>query len=109
MSKQLKEALVNKMDVKPSAHFDAAFFNKLEKEKNRPLFFSNWIAWAISGCACASVLFVTFTNNQPHYRPIAKSTINHQEYLESALEFQNTLNEDVSPDSDLTGSSTDEI
>lgn len=107
MSNNLKKALLKKMDHSSSQNFDALFFEKLEKEKaKKPGVFSNWIAWAISGCATASVIFIAATNYN-----IPAHSFNHQEYVESALEIQSTINDDISNDDmiDLTTSSPDEI
>lgn len=106
MSNQLKESLRKKMDVTPSAQFDSAFFDKLEKSK-KPGIFSSWITWAVSGCATASVLFIALTN----YHLPNKHAFSHKEYIENALEIQGDLNEGIDPvePSDLTVSSLDEI
>lgn len=105
MSNQLKDALKKKMDVTPSSDFDSTFFEKLEKSK-KPRLFSNWVTWAVSGCATASVLFIAISNyNIPGHKPVTQ-----REFVENALEIQGALNEGISPiDSDLTVSFTDEI
>lgn len=102
----LKKSLAEKLDVKPSSDFDSRFFEKLEKEKKRPRVFANWLTWAISGCATASVLFIAINS----YR-VPTQTFNHKEYVESALEIQSAMTEDITSDStvDLTSSSYDEI
>ncbi|MBY0413226.1 MAG: hypothetical protein K2Q18_03630 [Bdellovibrionales bacterium] len=105
MSDSLKRSLKKKMAVAPSSDFDSKFFAKLEKEK-RPSVFSNWLTWAVSGCATASVLFIAINNyNQTH------RGFDHKEYVEAAMEIQNTMTEDISTDDmiDLTTSSSDEI
>lgn len=110
MSDNLKKSLQKKMNVTPSADFDARFFTKLEQEKKRPGVFANWITWAISGCATASVLFIAINNYNATQR-----TFNHKEYVETAMEIQNTMTEDISEDIsnddmiDLTSVSADEI
>ena len=107
MSMKLKESLVKKMDVKPSAGFDDKFFARLDKENTRPGVFASWLTWAISGCATASVLFIAVNN----YNVPARHSFNHKEYVESVLEIQKTFNEDVSSDEmiDLTTTASDEI
>lgn len=106
MSNQLKESLRKKMDVTPSTQFDSLFFDKLEKSR-KPSVFSNWITWAVSGCATASVLFIALSN----YHIPTRHAFNHQEYVENALEIQGDLNESVVPleSSDLTVNTLDEI
>lgn len=105
MSNQLKDALKKKMDVTPSSDFDSAFFEKLEKSK-KPRLFSNWVTWAVSGCATASVLFIAITN----YNVPGPQRVNQREFVENALEIQGALNEGISPiESDLTVSVSDEI
>lgn len=106
MSNELKKSLINKMDIKPSSGFDAAFFDKLEKSKKRPSVFSNWITWAVSGCATASVLFIAI-NNYNTQRP----SFNHQEYVESVLEIQRSMSEEIVNEDmdDLTIIPSDEI
>lgn len=105
MNNGLKQSLIKKMDVTPSPHFDAQFFEKLELEKKRPVLFSNWITWFVSGCAMASVLFVAI-NVSSH-----KASFNHREYVESVLEIQRSMNEDISNEDmiDLTSVYSDEI
>lgn len=102
----LKKSLVEKLDVKPSSDFDSRFFEKLEKEKKRPGVFANWLTWAISGCATASVLFIAINS----YR-VPAPTFNHKEYVESALEIQSAMTDDITSDGtvDLTSSTVDEI
>lgn len=103
----LKESLIKKMDVQPSKDFDAAFFEKLEREKSRPKIFSKWITWAVSGLATASVLFIAITN----HNTAPKHSFDHQEYVESVLEIQSTFNDDLSDTNmnDLTVMPSDEI
>ena len=105
MSK-LKQSLIEKMDVSASPDFDARFFEKLKHQKKRPGVFANWLTWAISGCATASVLFIAINT----YR-VPVHTFNHQEYVEAALEIQSTMTEDITNDGivDLTSLSYDEI
>ncbi len=106
MDSELKKALINKTQNQKSPDFDAAFFEKLEKVKNRPKVFSGWLTWAISGCATLCVLFIAVTS----YNTPVKRTFNHSEYINSAIEIQNSLNEDVSVDDlDLTSKEYDEI
>jgi hypothetical protein len=103
---ELKKSLIEKLDVTPSSDFDSRFFEKLEKEKKRPRVFASWLTWAISGCATASVLFIAINS----YRGLTP-TFNHKEYVESALEIQSTMTDDITGDGtvDLTSSSYDEI
>ena len=107
MSNKLKESLIKKTDIMPSVNFDSSFFDKIEAAKKRPGVFSNWITWTITGCATASVLFIAVTS----YNLSARRTFNHQEYVESVLEIQSTVNEEISQDEmiDLTSFSSDEI
>lgn len=102
----LKKSLVEKLDVKPSSDFDSRFFEKLEREKKRPRVFASWLTWAISGCATASVLFIAINS----YR-VPAPTFNHKEYVESALEIQSAMTDDITSEGtvDLTSSSYDEI
>ena len=106
MTNKLKQSLIEKIDVNSSKDFDARFFEKLSREQKRPRLFANWLTWAISGCATASVLLLAINS----YR-VPTSTFNHREYVETALEIQTTMNEVITSDemSDLTGSSVDEI
>lgn len=106
MSNELKKSLIKKLDIKPSSGFDAAFFDKLEKTKKRPGVFSNWITWAVSGCATASVLFIAINNYNSH-----KHSFNHQEYVESVLEIQRSMSEEIANEDidDLTIIPSDEI
>lgn len=101
----LKKALINKTQIERSANFDSTFFAKLEKERHG--IFSGWFAWTISGCATLCVLFMAVTT----YTTPVKRTFNHQEYVSSTLEIQNSMNEDVSSEDleGLTTSSYDEI
>lgn len=105
MSNKLKHSLIEKLDVKPSSDFDSRFFEKLEKQK-KPKAFANWLTWAISGCATASVLFIAINS----YR-VPAPTFNHKEYAEAAMEIQSSMTEDITNDTlpDLTSSSYDEI
>lgn len=106
MSNKLKQSLVEKMDMKPSPDFDSRFFEKLEKEKKRPRVFASWLTWAISGCATASVLFIAINSYK-----VPTATFNHKEYVDTALEIQSAMTDDVTSDetSDLTSPSYDEI
>ncbi len=108
MSKKLKDTFNAKMDIKPSADFDSSFFTKLEKVQKKPGVFSNWIAWAISGCATASVLFFAVTN---YNVPTRSNSVSHEEYIQSVIEVQDTLDEGIVTDDmmDLTTSSPDAI
>lgn len=103
---ELKKSLIEKLDVKSSSDFDSRFFEKLEKDKKRPRVFANWLTWAISGCATASVLFIAINS----YR-VPAPTFNHKEYVESALEIQSAMTDDITSDGtvDLTTSTYDEI
>ena len=106
MSEKLKQSLIEKMDVNPSKDFDARFFEKLRSQQKRPRLFANWLTWAISGCATASVLFIAINS----YR-VPTTTFNHREYVQTALEIQSSMNEVFTSEemSDLTGASVDEI
>ena len=106
MSNKLKQSLVEKYDVKSSADFDSRFFEKLRSEQNRPKIFANWLTWAISGCAMASVLFIAINS----YR-VPTAAFNHREYVETVLEIQSSMTEGITSDemSDLTSSLVDEI
>lgn len=106
IANKLKKSLTEKMDVPVSSDFDARFFEKLNHQKKRPGVFANWLTWAISGCATASVLFIAINS----YR-VPVHTFNHQEYVEAALEIQSTMTEDITSDAtvDLTSLSYDEI
>lgn len=107
MNKKLRDSFNAKMDLKPSKDFDSTFFAKLEKSDKKPNFFSNWITWAVSGCATASVLFIAVTN----YSVPNRSLVHQEEYIQSLIEVQDTLNEGIGGDDliDLTTSSTDAI
>lgn len=108
MSYELKKSLIKKMDITPAPDFDLRFFEKLENHQKRPSVFANWLTWAVSGCATASVLFIAVTS----YNVPARRTLNRQEYVESFLEIQKTVNEDISRDEvmiDLTTLAPDEI
>ena len=106
MSNELKKSLINKMDIKPSSGFDAAFFDKLEKTKKRPGVFSNWVTWAVSGCATASVLFIAISNHNTQ-----RNSFNHMEYVESVIEIQRSMTEEIASEDmdDLTIIPSDEI
>ena len=106
MSDKLKQSLIEKMDVNPSKDFDARFFEKLSSEQKRPRHFANWLTWAISGCATASVLFMAIISFR-----VPTTTFNHREYVQTALEIQSSMNEVFTSEemSDLTGASVDEI
>lgn len=106
MSNKLKQSLVEKMDIKSSPDFDSRFFEKLEKEKKRPRAFVSWLTWAISGCATASVLFIAINSYK-----VPTATFNHKEYVDTALEIQSAMTDDITSDdtSDLTSSAVDEI
>lgn len=106
MSNKLKQSLVEKMEIKPSSDFDSRFFEKLEKQKKRPGVFANWLTWAISGCATASVLFIAINSYK-----VPTATFNHKEYIDTALEIQSAMTEEITNDgmSDLTSSAVDEI
>ena len=81
-------------------------FEKLAIEKVRPKLFSDRLTWALSGFATLTVLFIAVTN---YHTPIKRS-FNHTEYISSAIEIQNSLNEDISGDDlDLTSLDYDEI
>lgn len=108
MSKKLKDTFNSKMDVKPSNGFDSAFFSKLEKAQKKPKLFSHWISWAVSGCATASVLFFAVTN----YNVPSRSQQQYsEEYIQSVIEIQDTLNEGITSDEaiDLTSADIDAI
>jgi hypothetical protein len=105
MSAPLKKSLINKMDVNSSPDFDVRFFEKLDEQKKRPSSFANWLTWAVSGCATASVLFIAVTS----YNFPDRHSFNHKEYVDSVLEIQKTVNEDISRDADLTSHHHDEI
>lgn len=106
MSNKLKQSLVEKISVQSSPDFDSRFFEKLSAEQKRPKIFASWLRWAISGCATASVLFIAINS----YR-VPTATFNHREYVETVLEIQSSMTEDVASDeiSDLTSSFVDEI
>jgi hypothetical protein len=106
MKNGLKQSLIKKLDITPSAKFDAQFFEKLEKT-NRHKGFSNWVTLAISGCATASVLFISISS----YNAAHRATFNHREYVESVLEVQQSMTEEISNDDmiDLTSLFSDEI
>lgn len=106
MSNKLKQSLVEKMDIKSSPDFDARFFEKLAKEQKRPRAFASWLTWAISGCATASVLFIAINSYK-----VPTATFNHKEYVDTALEIQSAMTDDIVSDetSDLTSPSYDEI
>ena len=106
MSNKLKESLVEKMDMKSSPDFDSRFFKKLEKQQKRPRAFASWLTWAISGCATASVLFIVINSYK-----VPTATFNHKEYIDTALEIQSAMTEDITNDgmSDLTSPAYDEI
>lgn len=109
MKNGLKLALIKKMDVTPSENFDAQFFAKLE-DVRRPSVFSNWVTWMVSGLATASVLFISINSfNSPHSSH--KHSFNHREYVESVLEIQQSMGEEISNDEmmDLTSLTSDEI
>jgi hypothetical protein len=109
MKNGLKQALVKKLEVTPSETFDAQFFEKLEVAR-RPGVFSNWITWMVSGLATASVLFISINSfNSPHN--LHRSSFNHREYVESVLEIQQSMTEEISNDDmiDLTTLTADEI
>ena len=101
----LKKALIEKTHIEKSANFDSAFFAKLEKERHG--IFSGWFAWAISGCATLCVLFMAVTT----YNAPVQRSFNHGEYINSTLEIQSSMDEDVSSVDleGLTTSSYDEI
>jgi hypothetical protein len=105
MSNGLKQSLIKKLDVNPSPNFDSQFFEKLEREKKRPSLFSNWITLLVSGCAMASVLFVAINVSSP------RASFNHREYVDSVLEVQRSMTEDITDDDmiDLTSVPSDEI
>ncbi|MBC7712765.1 MAG: hypothetical protein H7177_05475 [Rhizobacter sp.] len=73
----------------------------------RPKVFSKWITWVISGCATASVLTIAIStyNAQPRH------AFNHKEYIDSMLELQDTVNDNISDDNmnNLTVVHSDEI
>ena len=106
MSNKLKQSLVEKMATKSSSDFDSRFFEKLEKQQKRPRVFASWLTWAISGCATASVLFIAINSYK-----VPTSTFNHKEYIDTAMEIQSAMTEEVTSDgmSDLTSSAYDEI
>lgn len=108
MSNNLKRSLSEKVGETASPDFDSRFFEKLEKQKQqkRPGVFSNWITWAISGCATASVLFIAINTYK-----VPNATFNHKEYVEAAMEIQSTMDESITGDmsADLTSSAVDEI
>lgn len=110
MGKNLKETFVKKMDIKSSKDFDSQFFKKLEAQKSKPSFFAHYFTWAISGLATLSIIFIAINN----YHMTSKTSLNHQEYIESVIEMQNTIDENVYSDMpeeslDLTTSQADEI
>lgn len=106
MDSELKKALISKTQNQKSPDFDAAFFEKLDREKSRPKVFASWLTWAVSGCATLCVLFIAVTT----YNTPGKPSFNHKEYVNSAIEIQNSLNEDASLDDlDLTSQDYDEI
>lgn len=110
MKNSLKQSLIKKMDVTPSADFDKHFFQKLDKA-NRPGVFANWITWAVSGLATASVLFISInTFNSPHVRHKTHA-FNHKEFVESAMDIQQSMSEEIINDDmiDLTTLPSDEI
>jgi hypothetical protein len=103
----LKKSLIKKTEIEVSKKFDDVFFEKLHNEQARPKVFSTWITWLISGFATASVLFIAISsyNLRPHH------AFNHNEYIDSMLELQDTVNDGISDDNriNLTVMHTDGI
>jgi hypothetical protein len=109
MSKNLKDSFNKKMDIKSSKDFDSLFFKKLEKEKSKSNIFSQYFTWIISGCATISIIFLAVNNFHT-----TRHSFNHQEYIDSVIEMQSSIDENVSSDIpaeglDLTTSQSDEI
>ena len=106
MDNEFKKSLINKIHNQKSPDFDTTFFEKLTIQKSRLKFFFDRLTWAISAFATLTVFFIAVTN---YHTPIKRS-FNHAEYINSAIEIQNSLNEDISGDDlDLTSLEYDEI